>query len=226
MTLPPVPGRPSVTTSRTHDGATDPFPLIHDARARLARDLDGLTDEEWSTPSLCAGLSVRDVVAHLTAGASVSFPRWFAGLARARFDADAMVARQVVDHLGDDPADTLARFRAVVTSTTVPSRRHLDAWLGEVLVHGEDVRRPLGLVGPDGTHAWERVARFYVSRDFTVPSRTRTQGLQLQATDGPFAHGSGPSVRGSTRDLVMAAAGRRAYLDRLEGDGVEVLASR
>jgi uncharacterized protein (TIGR03083 family) len=215
-----------VTTSRTADRSVDPFAPIHGARALLARDLAGLTQEQWRSPSLCAGLSVRDVVAHLTAGASLSFPRWLAMLARARFDADAMVARQVAEHLGADPADTLARFRAVVTSTTVPSRRHLDAWLGEVLVHGEDVRRPLGLAGPDEVAAWERVARFYVARDFTVPSRTLARGLRLEATDGGWRHGDGPLVRGTTRALVMALAGRRAYLDELDGDGVAVLASR
>lgn len=169
---------------------------------------------------------MRDVVAHLTAGASVGFVRWFAMLARARFDADAMVAQQVANHLGADAADTLARFRAVEGSTTVPQRRHLDAWLGEVLVHGEDVRRPLGLPSPEPVAAWEQVARFYVARDFTVRSRTLARDLRLEADDGGFAHGDGPRVRGTTRALVMALAGRRAYLDELEGDGVPVLASR
>lgn len=215
-----------MTAPRTGDRTTDPYTSLHEARALLADDLAGLGDAQWRSPSLCAGLTVRDVVAHLTAGASLTFPRWFAMLARARFDADRMVARQVVDHLGSDPADTLARFRAVVTSTTVPSRRHLDAWLGEVLVHGEDVRRPLGLTRPDEVAAWERVARFYVSRDFTVRSRTLASGLRLEATDGPFRHGDGPLVRGTTRALAMALAGRRAYLDELDGDGVAVLASR
>lgn len=218
----PSRGRPRVTTTST----VGAFAPIHAARARLAHDLTDLDEAAWRTPSLCAGLSVRDVVAHLTAGASLSFPRWFAMLARARFDADAMVARQVADHLGNDPADTLARFRALVDSTTVPSRRHLDAWLGEVLVHGEDVRRPLGLPSPEPAPAWEQVARFYVGRDFTVRSRTLARDLRLEAHDSGFAHGDGPLVRGTTRALVMALAGRRAYLDELDGDGVDVLASR
>lgn len=222
MSRGPSRGRPCVTTTSTA-GA---FAPVHAARARLADDLTDLDDAAWRTPSLCDGMSVRDVVAHLTAGASLSFPRWFAMLARARFDADAMVARQVADHLGNDPADTLTRFRAVVGSTTVPSRRHLDAWLGEVLVHGEDVRRPLGLPSAEPARAWEQVARCYVARDFTVRSRTLARGLRLEADDSGFAHGDGPLVRGTTRALVMALAGRRAYLDELDGDGVAVLAAR
>jgi uncharacterized protein (TIGR03083 family) len=213
-----------------HGGVTPPrddvLPLLHAERTALVADLEHLPEQRWATPSLCAGMSVRDVVAHLTAGGSQSFPRWFLGLARARFDADRMVAGQVRDHLGADAADTLARFRAVVTSTTVPSRRHLDAWLGELVVHGEDVRRPLGIVREHPADVLTRVARFYASRDFTVASRTAVDGLRLEATDGPFRHGDGPVVRGRTLALVMSMAGRSAYLDELEGDGVPTLRRR
>lgn len=45
--------------------------LIHTEREALAADLAELTDEQWATPSLCAGLTVRQVLAHLTAGASL-----------------------------------------------------------------------------------------------------------------------------------------------------------
>lgn len=206
--------------------ASTPFDALHAEREALVGDLEGLTDEQWATPSLCAGMSVRDVVAHLTAGASLSLPQWFLGLSRARFDADRMVAGQVRAHLGADAQDTLARFRAVVTSTTVPSRRHLDAWLGELVVHGEDVRRPLGVVRDHPVDVVTRVGRFYASRDFTVASRTAVSGLGLVATDGPFRHGGGPAVRGRTLALVMAMAGRSAYLDELAGDGVPTLRER
>jgi hypothetical protein len=59
-----------------------------------------------------------------------------------------------------------------------------------------------------------------------VPSRKRTAGLRLQATDGPFAAGSGPLVSGRTVALIMAMAGRASYCDELDGDGVAVLRSR
>ena len=59
-----------------------------------------------------------------------------------------------------------------------------------------------------------------------VLAKGRIGGLRLEATDGPFATGDGPLVSGRTVALVMAMTGRKAYLDELEGDGVEVLRGR
>src|SRR5690242_8186407 len=41
------------------------WPVISEHRRAVADLLDGLTDAEWETPSLCAGWRVRDVAAHL-----------------------------------------------------------------------------------------------------------------------------------------------------------------
>ena len=58
------------------DRITDIWPTLHAERAALAADRAGLTDARWATPSLCAGYSVRDVLAHLTAAASLGPVRW------------------------------------------------------------------------------------------------------------------------------------------------------
>ncbi|MEV0703655.1 maleylpyruvate isomerase family mycothiol-dependent enzyme [Saccharopolyspora sp. NPDC050389] len=59
--------------------------MVHAERAALAADLADLTDEQWATPSLCTGLTVREVLAHLTAAASLNPARWLAGVIRCRF---------------------------------------------------------------------------------------------------------------------------------------------
>ncbi|MFK5634274.1 hypothetical protein ACI3EQ_06720, partial [Ornithinimicrobium sp. LYQ103] len=103
---------------------------------------------------------------------------------------------------------------------------HTPAWLGEVLVHGQDIRQPLGLTSTPATDAAVEVADFFVRRDFTVPSKTHVHGLRLEATDSHFAAGAGPCVRGTTLDLTMAMAGRSTYCDDLSGPGVATLRSR
>ncbi|MEV0167912.1 maleylpyruvate isomerase family mycothiol-dependent enzyme [Nonomuraea fuscirosea] len=201
------------------------WPLVHAERAALAADLADLTEAEWATPSLCAGLSVREVLAHLTSSASLNGVRWLAGVIRCRFDFDRQVAMRLAEELGATGAETHARFRRVVTSTTKPPLPVL-ALLGETIVHGEDIRRPLGLrrAYPIGTLT--RVAEYYQGSDLVVAAKRRIAGLRLVADDGPFATGSGPLVSGPTLALVMTTTGRSAYCDELDGDGVEILRER
>ena len=197
----------------------------HAERAALAQDLGDLDERHWAGPSLCGAWTVEEVVAHLTAAASIGPLRWVASVVGARFDFDVHNARRLAEHRGATPQDTLERFRRVVTSTTAASG-HTAAWLGEVVVHGQDVRRPLGMLRTPAVAAVTEVARFYARRDFTVAGRTAVEGLRLEATDGPFATGSGPLVSGTTLALTMAMAGRRAYCDDLTGPGVPTLRGR
>jgi uncharacterized protein (TIGR03083 family) len=199
--------------------------LITAARADLAEDLAGLTDAQWRTRSLCADWTVEETVAHLTSAALMTPFRWFRSIAGAGFRPDVHNRRRLDEQLGATPAETLAKFRAAVPSTGAPSG-HTAAWLGEVVVHGQDVRRPLGLTRTPSVEAMTAVAEFFASRNFAVNSKKVADGLRLEATDGPFTSGDGPLVRGSTEALVMVLAGRPAYLDDLTGDGVPAVRER
>ena len=197
----------------------------HAERAALARDLAELDDDLWATGSLCGRWSVREALAHLTAAASVGPARWFASVLGARFDFDLHNDRRLAEHLGTTPGETLARFRGIIASTT-STLGPTEAWLGEVIVHGEDIRRPLGLSRTVPVEAVTAVADFYARRDFTVDSRKNIAGLRLEASEGPFATGDGPLVTGTTLALTMAMAGRVAYCAELTGPGVEILRAR
>ena len=204
---------------------TDLWPLIHAERAALAADLATLTAAQWETPSLCAGLTVREVLAHMTVAGALGPWRWFAGVVRCRFDFDAQVTMRLREQLGDSPAETLARFRATVTSRTTPPLPRL-AVLGEAVVHAEDIRRPLGLSRAYPEPVPTRVAAYYAGTDQVVVARRRVRGLRLAATDGPFAAGSGPLVSGPTLALIMAMTGRGAFCADLTGPGAAVLRDR
>ncbi|OBK48832.1 maleylpyruvate isomerase family mycothiol-dependent enzyme [Mycobacterium sp. 1081908.1] len=198
---------------------------VHAERAALADDLAGLDDAQWARPSLCGQWVVEEVVAHLTAAASIGRLRWFASAVGARFDFDLHNARRLAEHRGATPAETLERFRRVITRTTAPLGPTA-AWLGEVVVHAQDIRRPLGLLRTPPVDTVAPVADFYARRDFTVAGRSAIDGLRLEATDGSFAAGAGPLVSGTTLALTMAMAGRQAYCDDLAGPGVPQLRAR
>jgi uncharacterized protein (TIGR03083 family) len=199
--------------------------LVHAERAALAEDLAGLGAEQWRHHTLCGEWDVEQVVAHLIAAASLNQRQWLRSMLGARFRPDVHNQRRLAEHCGSTPAETLDRFRAVITSTTAPSG-HTPAYLGEVVVHAQDIRQPLGLVRTPSVDAMTPVADFFARRDFAVASRTHVAGLQLRADDGPFATGAGPLVSGSTLALVMSMAGRVSYLAELDGPGVPTLRSR
>jgi uncharacterized protein (TIGR03083 family) len=199
--------------------------MVHAERAALAEDLAELNHAQWNAGSLCTEFTVREVVAHLTSGASLGPVRWMAGVIRYRFDFDAQVAYRLAQQLGADQGEPLERFRRTVTSTTKPPIP-VAAVLGEVIVHGEDIRRPLRIQRDYPIATLTCVAEYYHRSNMTVPSERRTRGLRLSATDGPFSGGAqnGALVSGRTLALIMAMAGRSAYGAELAGEGARVIA--
>ena len=203
----------------------DTWPVIHAERKALGDDLQDLTSEQWATPSLCGQWTVRDVLAHLTSAASLTPPAFAAKLACSGFSFDKLQEKGVAAQRGDSPADTLAHFEAVLTSVKHPPGP-TDTWLGETIVHAEDIRRPLGIKHQYPTEAVVRVADFYKGSNLLIGSKRRISGLALLATDTEWSHGTGPEVAGPILSLVMAMTGRKAAIDDLTGNGLATLRTR
>jgi uncharacterized protein (TIGR03083 family) len=203
----------------------DVWPTIHAERKALAADLEALTDEQWASPSLCGEWMVRDVLAHMTATAKISPPLFFGKIITSGFSLKRVQSKDIEVEKGSSPADTLARFEAEVNSSKHPPGP-ADTWLGEVIVHSEDIRRPLGIEHEYPTAVAVEVADFYKGSNLVIGAKKRIAGLQLRATDADWSHGDGPGVSGPIVSLVMAMTGRKAALDDLSGDGVATLRSR
>jgi uncharacterized protein (TIGR03083 family) len=203
----------------------DVWPVIHDERKALVADLKGRSGEDWATHSLCGDWTVRDVLAHMTSTTSLTPPAFFAKMIASGFSFEKVQASGVATNRGSSPADTMARFEAVVDSVKHPPGP-VDSWLGETIVHAEDIRRPLKIEHRYPTEAVVRVADFYQGSNLLIGSKRRIEGLTLRATDADWSHGTGPEVSGPILSLVMAMTGRKEPLDDLTGDGVATLRSR
>ena len=202
----------------------DIWPVIHAERKALAEDLKGRSGDDWTVTSQCTEWTVRDVLAHMTSAASMTPPVFFGRLAGSGFSFDKVQEKGVAGNRGNSPADTLARFEAVVTSVKHPPGP-ADTWLGETIVHAEDIRRPLGIEHKYPTEAVVRVADFYKGSNLLIGSKRRIEGLTLRATDADWSYGTGPELSGPILALVMAMTGRKTPLDDLTGDGVAKLRS-
>lgn len=201
----------------------DVWPIVHAERAALLADLEGIDAQAWDTPSPCPGWTVHDVVAHLVDTARTTRLRFVAGMVRARFDFDRQNADGVRRERGVTPWQTLDHLRAVLTLTATPPAP-LDTRLVEAVVHGEDVRRPLGLTGSYPREAVVRALRLQARTSASFGgAKERIAGLALRATDTDLALGDGPEVRGPALALLLAVSGRP--VGELDGPGVDRLAA-
>jgi uncharacterized protein (TIGR03083 family) len=201
------------------------WPVVHTERRALAADLRDLGTEDWATSSLCSEWTVRDVLAHMASAAKLTPPAFLGKMIGSGFSFDKVQEKGVAANLGGSPADTLANFESVVTSVKHPPGP-TQTWLGETIVHSEDIRRALGIQHKYPTDAVVTVADFYKGSNLLIGSKKRIDGLALRATDADWSHGTGPEVSGPILSLVMAMTGRKAADDDLAGDGVATLRSR
>ena len=201
------------------------WPLIHAERVALITDLDRVPEAQWSTQSLCAAWTVRDVLAHVTTTARMTPGRFIGKLAGSGFRFNAMNAKGVQEEQGTTPADALARFKAQLDRTTSPPGP-LDAMVAEIVIHGEDIRRPLGITRTYPAEALSLVGHFVINGNLLLGGKRRATGLKLNATDVDWSEGIGPEVKGPLASIIIALTGRRAGLADLSGDGVATLSGR
>ena len=204
---------------------TEYWDLIHTERARLADLLSTFEPEQWALATQCADWTVEQVVAHLSVAANTGRWAWIRSIVRAGFDPAKHNARLLERSLGGSPEETLAKFHSSISLTIAPTK-DFPAFLGEVIVHGQDIARPLELDLIPDAEATVEVARYFASKDFAVNSKTLVKGVRLSAVDADFESGSGPQVAGRLLDLVMAMAGRPEALADLTGSGVAELRRR
>jgi uncharacterized protein (TIGR03083 family) len=203
----------------------DIWRYIGSERSDLADTWESLTPEQWGAASWCEGWSVQDVAGHLVASAEQTPPNFFKEFARAGFKFNVFAERGAKRCASAGSSELVRRLRAR-TSTRNHPPGPVNAMLGEVVVHGDDLRRPLGLSHKTPEAALVVVADSWKKTNVLIGSKRRIEGLRLTATDSTWTHGDGPEVSGPLQSLVLAMTGRKQVLDDLSGDGVAILATR
>lgn len=202
---------------------------LREERLALVARLRDLPADDWARPSLCAGWTVRHVLAHLVTPFLVSPPEMVLHVVRHRGVSGAM--HRVACRLAErPPAELVDLLESHAGSAVHPPGLPLTAPFTDVVVHSADIRWGLG----DPHEDWAGPERLRPVLDFVVgpwaragfapPGRLR--GLRLVADDVAWAYGRGAEVAGPSLALAMGALGRGAALSSLRGDGVAVLAGR
>jgi uncharacterized protein (TIGR03083 family) len=205
----------------------DVFDLITQRRQSLADELSGLTAEQWETPSLCAGWTVRNVAAHLAMPLEMGLPKMFVKILAAGFDFNKAADR--IARTESRPGPELVEvLRTHAAKRFSPPGFGPEAPLTDVFVHGQDIRRPLGM----GYSLPDDQARIILDLLVTPKAakafskKGAVDGLQFRATDLDWSHGNGAEVSGTAEALIMTLSGRASVIDELTGDGVATLRAR
>ncbi|MGY1986354.1 maleylpyruvate isomerase family mycothiol-dependent enzyme [Blastococcus sp. SYSU DS0669] len=202
----------------------DTFAEIGEERRGLAAMLSGLTAEQQAAPSLCSGWTVHDVAAHLVVPLEVSTRRFLLAMLVCRGSFDRANVRVTREQARRPFAELVEVLHRKADSRFTPPGAGPEAPLTDLLVHGVDIRRPLG-IPRDIPEPRLRTSLTYLADGGFVP-RGALDGLRFEAADLDWAHGSGRPVHGDADALLLAMSGRTTALDDLDGGGVPVLRAR
>jgi uncharacterized protein (TIGR03083 family) len=201
-------------------------------RLDFIETLQGLTPDQWLAPSLCSGWRVVDVAAHLAWAPVLGLGAGAAAMVRHGFSLNRMIARSAVGWSERGPDAILAQLWDDARTGATPIGMPPVAALADAVVHGLDVRRPLGLPGQVPVEALAPVAAFALGTPWPInvvvggSARRRVAGVRLVATDAAWTSGSGPDVHASAETLLLLLYGRPVALDDLAGPGVPALRAR
>ncbi|MDT4992294.1 MAG: hypothetical protein QOH97_2186 [Actinoplanes sp.] len=200
---------------------------VADERRRVADLVEHLSPAQLDTPSLCGEWTVKQVAGHLLAAVDSPPTGLLPMMLRSGFNlhrANARIAQLMAERPADELAESLRR------NAENPFRPPIVGYPGQLTdlqVHGQDMRRPLGL--PHGLH----LDRLRISLDFLVGGRAvgfaprrRLAGLRFETSDLDWSWGTGPVLAGPAEALVMAITGRTVALGELDGDGIPILVNR
>jgi uncharacterized protein (TIGR03083 family) len=206
--------------------------MMWDEVADIGALLCELDDEAFDTPSLCDGWAVRDVLGHMGLGHTTPMPAMVARIGRYAFNVTrASFTESRTLFAGKNP-DEIRRFWDEVMVAQHP-QKGISKLIPEKsgfldhLVHNQDIRRPTGkprTIPEARLHRALQLVRAEATPLFN--SRRNVSGLKLYASDIGWTTGDGPAVQGPGEAIVLAAAGRKAALADLDGDGVTMLRQR
>ena len=204
----------------------DTWKLVDAEREDNVAMLEGLAPEQWDVQSLCSEWKVRDVAAHMAFPTLVGPSKLLGMLIANGFNFNKANAKEARGRGSADPKQLIEGVRATIGSRKHPPGAKDVTVLTDQLIHGQDIRRPLGITRRVPEERSRTSLDYIKSVGFPFGAKKRVAGLKLVATDMDWTHGDGPEVLGTGEALLMMLGGRTDALDDLQGEAKAVLAGR
>jgi uncharacterized protein (TIGR03083 family) len=195
-------------------------------RGLLADLLESLSPQQWETPSLCDGWRVRDVGAHLSLAATATVGEVFRAAVAARGNPDRMIRDVSIARAGRPTAEIVDDLRGTIGSRRLAPTTFWRDPLLDILVHAQDIARPLGLEVDTPPEAAREAADWAWRRRYPFFPARRLRGVRLVADDVAWSRGKGVEVRGPVSSLLLLSTGRAAGLADLQQSASDRVADR
>ena len=193
--------------------------LIAAERRELAALLDGLGAGQWEAPSLCAGWTVRHVVAHLTMPFRYSTARFMLELVKSggRFQrmSDAVARRDA----SMPTAQLIAAVRDNADHPWKPPGGGYAGALAHDVIHSLDIIVPLGIEHHFPAESIRAVLDSVASPRARRHFGADVEGVELRAVDVDWSYGCGAPMAGLAQDLALLLTGRRVREGAFSGAG-------
>jgi len=177
-----------------------------DEAAAIVETMRSLSDEEFeSGRTLCEQWAPRDVLAHLL-GLDTDLDAYLRGVTIAR--GNDIVVRRYRAKSRDEIMEVAERW---VSRPALPPRLAAGFLVGDLVMHHQDVLRPLGR-----TRTLDEAKASAILREGMVLGGYKLLSNRIEPTDGGRARGRGRRVRGTREVLGLWLAGRKGLEEELE----------
>lgn len=129
----------------------DMWEAIRTERLRLADDLEQLTPEQWAAQSQCEAWDIRHAAAHTVMPFELSTPKFLLGAIGSGFNLNKFAVKatkKIAEQNTNEQVIQKLRDNADNRWTPPGPKFGAEIPLTEIIVHGQDIRRPLGIECP------------------------------------------------------------------------------
>ena len=204
----------------------DTWATAADSRREFADLIEGLSEEQLNTRSLCEGWTARDVAGHVVSFVDMSLPTMMFSMLKGGFNADKAWRSNATKYGAQPVADIVAKLRTHAAKPAAIKSFPAGLTTTDLAVHAQDVRRALGIDDKPSDAVLLEALDFcttHAKGKMMVPT-DHIAGLRLEATDLDWSWGDGALVSGPA-EAILLGINRRDTRSELTGDGVADLPS-
>lgn len=181
---------------------------VAETRRNVADLLEQLTEAEWEHESLCEGWRVRDVAGHLSLVPTITTWELVRAAPRGGFNPNRINTVLAKEYGGRPTQEIVSRIREHAADRTTAKALKTEDSLFDVIVHSQDIARPLGrTVDVPPEHTRRGLDRVW-EMGWPFKAQQRLAGRRLRATDTDWERGDGPLTEGPALELLLLLTGR------------------